>query len=247
MDPFTTAALAAQAGTGVFKTVAGAIGKAKANKALRTNAANRPKYQIQTPILDNQRIAESRASQGLSDGAIETYRSGAQRGLTASLSAMLMGGGSMNSVGELMDSYLAKSGQLSLMDEQMRVSNVKTLMDQNKEMGGELDKKFQFNVWAPWADRQQDLTSKVKESNKLLWSGISDMGSAAANYASARQYEDQGNNVFGQTAQQKALTHVDAIQKALEAKKKEAISDNMAPTIEQNLRNQYPGLLGGWG
>lgn len=253
MDPATISAIV-QGGIGLVNTIAGGIGEGKTEAELNRTMKLRPDYQIQKPILDNQAIEESRASHGLSDSTINNYQEFAQRGLSSSLDAILKGGGSMNNVGNLYGSYGSNERSLAILDDQARANNVRSLVDQNRELGGELDKQWEINKWAPWADKMQALNAKLKRQGAQFQSGLSTVASAASNYGTSKEYQKEGDSVYGaKIGADDGInpTHIDSANQIMENLNRHLTPvNNPQPrnvsgvNIPGKLRMNYPGLMG---
>jgi hypothetical protein len=195
MDPVTISA-AIQAGAGIVQGVSGLIQQAKAKKMARSN--KRPTYRRPKEIDTNQAVAESRASQGLSDGARQVMDQSNDRALTASLEAITKNGGSVNNIGSIYGANISGRQRMVLVDEEMRARNVQGLINQNNEMAAYKDKEWQVNVFAPYADKAQAAATLAKQGSENLWKGINTVGSAAANYMTGKQYENEADRVFGE-------------------------------------------------
>jgi hypothetical protein len=194
MDPMTIAA-AAQLGAGLVQGVTGAIQKGKAKRMARAN--KRPVYEIQKPILDNQSLIESRAGQGLSDAALQTYRQSSERGLTSSIDAILAGGGSVNNIADLYSSFEGGISKMSLIDEEMRTRNVQNLITQNNALAGEQEKAWQINVYAPYADKAQAAAALSKQGTDNIWKGVNSVIGAGTNLATGNLYKKVIAAVYG--------------------------------------------------
>jgi hypothetical protein len=247
MEP-TTALSIGQAGIGVIQMIGSAIGQAKADADLKKNAKLRPLYKIQKPIKDNQAIAESRASKGLNDRTLNNYNEFTQRNLTASLNTMMMGGTAMNNIGEVFSSADAGERKLAIMDDEMQARNVRELVLQNREMGGELDKEWMWNVQAPWKDKQQAILARLQKNQQGVSDGINTVANAAANYVTSKQYEKEGDQVFGNKVAEatSAVAGLDRILgRSTGAAGAYGQETSRAMPIEDQMRLRYPGLIGG--
>lgn len=196
MDPLTIGAIIGGA-QGVGQLVTGIVQKSKAAKMARKNP--RPKYEIQKEILDNQNLTESKASEGLSDAAKQVYSTGAERGLSSSINAILKGGGSVNNIADIYDTYQGGISKLALIDEEMRARNIQNMINQNNVLASEKDKQWQVNVFAPYADKAQAAAALSKQGMDNIWKGVNTMTGAATNYLMGQQYAKEGANVFGGT------------------------------------------------
>lgn len=194
MDPMLISA-AAQAGAGVVQGVTGIIQTAQAKKMAKNN--KRPTYKIQQENFNNQELIESRAGQGLSDAALQVLQQNNQRGLSASLDAVLAGGGSVNNVGDLYGNFSDGVSKMALIDEEMRTRNIQNLIAQNQSMAAEKDKAWQVNVWAPYADKAQAAAVLQKQGSDNIWKGVNSVLGAGQSAAAGGLFKKEADNVYG--------------------------------------------------
>lgn len=195
MDPMLIAA-GAQAAAGVAQAVSGMFQNAKAKKIAAKNP--RPKYYIPKAVKDNQSLIESKAGQGMSDAARNTFIQEQERGLTAGIEAILKGGGSVNNIADIYGNYSSGVARMSIIDDEMRAANIRNMIAQNNEMASFKDKEWQINVFAPYADKAQAAAALKKQGSDNLWKGINTVTSAAANYATSEMYQNESDRVFGE-------------------------------------------------
>lgn len=254
MDPLTIAAIGSQAAAGLVQGITGIFQSAKANKMAKSNI--RPFYKIQKPILDNQAIAESRASKGLSDASKELYIQESDRGITSGIDAITTGGGTVNNIADL---YTARNNgvtKMALIDDAMRVNNMKNLTEQNNVLADAEDKQWQVNEWGPYADKAQAAAALKKQGSENTWKGVNTVVGAVANAATAKQYDKEQSGVF-------AGRHTDPVY-SVDAPDNMPTSsgrtfNTTAPlpfqssvlrnrtTTTQTIQNKYPGLMMGRG
>lgn len=151
-----------------------------------------PYYNIQKPILDNQALSESLAGQGLSDQALETYRSSVDRSLNNSVNAILMGGGSVNNISDLFDTAQNNDQHIALLDEEVRQKNLQNLMKQNETLAGEQEKAWMINQYAPYQDTKQLISQLKTQANQNKWAGINSITGAVGNAAIGGLMSDPG-------------------------------------------------------
>lgn len=152
-----------QAGLGIGQ-------KAKAAKMAAGN--KRPEYEISQQAKDNQALAESMASEGLSDSAKQLYTSNADRGLTSSIDAILKGGGDVNAITDLNDGYNQSLSQFAMAEDQAKFRNLNILMRANDALGAEHDKAWQINQYAPYADKAQQAAQMSASGMQNISGGI---------------------------------------------------------------------------
>jgi hypothetical protein len=127
---------------------------------------------------DQLALAQNEVSNGMSADARAGYDQETDKDLSASLDAILKGGGSVNNVGEVFDHSQTGRQRFAMMKESVRMNDINNLMSAYNNMGEQSDKQFQFNEWAPWADRSQANAEQEKAGQNMMWSGISGLGSS---------------------------------------------------------------------
>lgn len=161
---------AAIALAGLGMSVYGAAKKAKAEKAAKAN--KQPEYKIPQEEVDNLRLAETLGNQGMSLASRTVYQNAADRGLTATTSAILRGGGDANSIGNAYQKYNEGIANMSIYDDQRRLQNLQNLMGQRSRMSSFRDKDYQLNEYAPWANRAQALAAQMAGGQNTMMSGL---------------------------------------------------------------------------
>lgn len=165
------------AGIGIYKLV---DGNNKQKKADRMAAANvRPVYNIPQTDYDNLSLSESRASTGLGDSSTTAMQNNYDRGLSASISGILKGGGDANATANAYDNYLTNINQMTLADDAAKINNIKTLMGARYRMSDQLDKQWQINKYGPYADKQQEIAQLRGMGYAEKDAGLGMIGSAA--------------------------------------------------------------------
>lgn len=193
------AGLAVNAGLQAAMGVAQMVQAGKQNKEAKDLQKNfvDARYEIGAPILDNQALAESRASQGLSDAARSVYEDSVNRKMTLSVDAILRGGGSINSISDLYDTSEDDSAALTMLEEELRLKTAQTYMAQNERYAAELEKQWQVNEYAPAQDKKQMIATLRGQANDNKWKGLNTIGSAVGNYVGANQLQNNINTVYG--------------------------------------------------
>ncbi len=184
MDPITIAALGAQALTGLVQGVTGILQKGKAKRMAASN--KRPFYNIPQTELENKRIADRNAARGLSDEARNLYTQSSDRQLTAGIDAITTGGGTVDNIAELYTAANSGVSKMALLDDQMRVENMRRLTEENNRYSDSMDKQWQVNQWGPYADKAQAAAALSKQGTDNTWKGVNTIGESVANYATAK-------------------------------------------------------------
>jgi hypothetical protein len=162
----------------------GAVKQGQANKAMRN--AKRPTYQTPDTENENTALLEYLAGQGLSDNTKSFALNNADRGMTASLDAILKGGGDVNQVDKVYDKYLTNVSALSVADDQARLRNIYGLIQQRQRISDFSDKEFLYNEDGPYKDKMQAAAQQKAYGQSLIQQGIGIAGTAGAGYAGAK-------------------------------------------------------------
>ena len=178
---------------GIYQVAHGAHQKNLAKKAAAAN--QRPAYNIPQYNYDNLSLAESRAGTGLDASSKQYLTDNADRGLSTSLNTILRGGGDANSASSLYDTYLNNLGQVGLMDNQARVANMASLVNQRNRMSDLQDKAWMINTYGPYADKQQQIAQQKAYGQAQEDKGIGTIASAAESGFNAYNNSQDVNNL----------------------------------------------------
>lgn len=211
---------ATQGTTGFLTTLEGKLELQKAKKREQAAGA-RPTYETPNPILENQVLAESNFAQGgLSEAARQILTDQNQQAFASALSTLMRTGGGLNSMSELYGVLGQNTERLALLDDEINFRNLQLLMNQNKSMGEEMDKLYQINKLAPWADEKQAIAemralahNKVSAGRTMInqsgatisgsdSSGMGGSGQGSKSSMSKGSGGYQGEDVFGQSYKQ---------------------------------------------
>lgn len=176
MDPVTIAMLASS----LFKMGKGFIDQGNAKKMAAS--AVRPEYEISQQVKDNQALAESRVGQGLSDSSKQLFTTQQDRGLTASIDAILRTGGDANQVNEAYDGFNTGLSRLSLAEDEAKFRNMNMYLRANEQLAQEQDKAWQINKYAPYADKMKLASQNKQAADANVSGGISGLLGTGAMY-----------------------------------------------------------------
>lgn len=163
----------------------GAIEKSKAKKQQAALLASRPKYTIPQSETDIQNLAESRANQGMGAGARQQLQNNADRALSTSTNAALMGGGDANSIGNIVDKSTNAYSQNAIYDDQQRLKNLDMLQTTWARNTANQDKQWDINNNQPWKDQTTANSQDLQYANGVINQGIGSLGKAASGAAGA--------------------------------------------------------------
>ena len=185
MEPISTAS-AIQTGVGLAQSVLGLINSGKAKKEAEQLEKTRPKRSISPYAKDELSLAESELASGMGAEAKQAFQEGIDRSLSSSLGATLKYGGGVNMVGQLYDQSVQGQQRLAALEENIRLNQVSNVIQAYRNMTNELDTNFQFNEFAPWADKAQANAQARQQSANMVMSGVDTATSGAMSF-----WEDQ--------------------------------------------------------
>jgi hypothetical protein len=197
----------------------GLIGEGKAKRLERS--LHRPNYEIPQEDTDTYNLAESQASEGMSEASKQDYAQQAQRGTSQSIDAILKAGGNANNIADLYSNYETGFEKLGIIDEQLRADKQKTYFERSDRMADDVDKQWMINVYAPWADKMQAAKQLHDVSAAKVSGAISNQLQTIGNLASSATFGVGGGGGGGNVSQAKTATTTP-------------------------IANNYPGLSGGW-
>lgn len=157
------------------------------SKQAKSNAKHdiRPEYSTPKYEKENLNYLESTAGYGLSDTTKSLYSQGAERGLTASVDAILKAGGDPNTISNVNQNYLDSMSRMALLDERAKLDKINAVIGQRQRMSVYADKEWQLNKLYPWMDRQQRYAQDLAEGNKLTYMGISQLSNSVGQLGGA--------------------------------------------------------------
>lgn len=179
---------------GVAQTVTGLINNKKTKKEAARLAATRPKLESSPYLADQLSLARSELQSGMSGAAERAYEEGLSRDTSSSLDAILKGGGDINNVAEIFDRSAVGRQRLSLMKENLRLSQINNLVNAQTASENQRQQMFQFNDFAPWADASRANAQGRQKAQDMIWGGLQTVASSvmgAGQGAAARS--DFGN------------------------------------------------------
>jgi len=194
-------------GLGLAKTVGGLIGESKANSRAKELEKSRPKFQISKESTDELALNESELANGIGAKATRSYNESADKGLGTSLSAILKGGGNVNSVGDLYGADDAGRQRLVQLNESSRLGHIQNLMNSQRNMAEEQQKQFEFNQWRPFADKAQANAAAKEAANAQVSSGISSVAGAAMEFGQNKAELDMFRDYLNPSVNQTQTTN----------------------------------------
>jgi hypothetical protein len=188
------AAQAIQAGLAVAKTVTGLVNKGKAKREAARLKRSRPKYEIGQGYGQNLDLAESEASTGMSAVAENAYNQLADKQFSSSLDAILKSGGTATNVADVYGQGEEGRLRLAQLSDEMRMNKINSVMRSREAMAEQEDKKFLYNVDAPWKNAVAANSEARRGADEQIWSGLQSIGSTAMQFADQQSQQKQYDN-----------------------------------------------------
>lgn len=159
-----------------------AYGAYQKNKAKKLSANDQaPNYDISEQYYNNLGLAESQFAQGgISPEALAQLAQVSQQNLTASTSAILQGGGSVNDISKLYGIADTANKSLIIPNEQLKLQKLTNLMEARKDLAGQEIMQYKVNQLDRWKDRAVANAMLGAEGNKNIASGLDTFGTAVA-------------------------------------------------------------------
>jgi hypothetical protein len=183
-----TASLVIGGISAVGKIVGGFSQTAHAKKLARNNI--RPTFDIQKEYFENRDIAANMAQRGLSDQALNFFGDQAARGLSASASATLQGGGGINALQNQLDTYQQGIRSIAAQDAELQNNNLKFFIDRNADVAKQKVQKWVIDKYEPFKDTAKAAAQERAAGIQNINTGISEGLGVASSAATAGMNRD---------------------------------------------------------
>lgn len=187
--PLLALAIAATAA----KAVSGEVQANKAKKEAAALAANRPLLGNNSYAQDQLALTGSELARGNNTPGMQAYDESTGRDLSTSIGAILKGGGDVNNVADLFSNSNQGRQRALLMSDNLRLNQINNYIRSSQYADNANQQQFQFNQFAPWADKAQATANARLAANNKIWGAVDEFGSAAMQYGSGNGY----NNAAG--------------------------------------------------
>jgi hypothetical protein len=177
-------------GIGLAESVVGLVNKGKLKKEAAQLEANRPKYKIQKEFGQDVSLMESELGKGMSARAERAYNAATDRQLSSSLSAILKGGGNVNSIGDLYAAGETGRQNLAIMQDNLRLNQINNLVAARQRMAQEEQTAWQVNEYAPFKDKATALGMERQEADKQIWAGVNTLGSSVMQFGQDKKEQN---------------------------------------------------------
>lgn len=198
MDPFTIGAIAQGVG-GIISGINGISQRRQAKRMLRS--LQRPQYNIPNEVLQNQKMAEQAAQQGLPSQQYAQAMQNISRQQNQALQASRDRRGGLMTVAQNQQSANDALLNLDVANANARMQNQQTLYGINNQVAGYRDKAFDINRMQPYQRDYQYANSLLGAGNQNIMGGIDRLLGAGAGVAGGKQmWNSQGLFGNGQSA-----------------------------------------------
>jgi hypothetical protein len=85
---------------------------------------------------------------------------------------------------------------MMLMAQNLRQNQIANFQRASQLSEEDREKMFEFNTWAPWADKSQAIAAEKQQAAKTVNEGINTIGSAASSYLEGVQQRNDYKNYF---------------------------------------------------
>lgn len=162
---------------GLLSGVTGFFQRRKAKKELAK--LQRPEYSIPNEVLQNQKMAQLAASEGLPSQQYNNAMKNIQRSQANALSGAIDRRSALMALPKLQQQASDAYGKLDVADANARMSNQRQLYGINSQVAGYRDKEFNINKMQPYQDNLSYYRSLLGAGNQNLVAGIDKAASGA--------------------------------------------------------------------
>lgn len=168
-------AVAILGGAALFKIGSGIVKNAQAKKQAAINEASRPKY-TRSPYVGQQlSLAESELMNNQED---DIMRQQGDEDLSASLDAIMKGGGNPNNVSAIFGESQRGRQRYALIRSNIRMNKIQNLQRAQELAEEDRERAFGFNEVAPYKDRAAAIAQSAQSAQADISSGVDSLASA---------------------------------------------------------------------
>lgn len=149
----------------------------------------RPTFDIQQEYFDNRDIAAERAQHGFGEESLDFYSDQAGRGLSTSLSSLLQGGGGINSVQGVLDTYQQGIRSVAAQDAQLQNENIRYFIDRNADVAKQKVQKWVIDKYEPFKDTAAAAAQERAAGFQNISTGLGEATATASSFATGNLYE----------------------------------------------------------
>lgn len=183
-----------------YGAISGAVKAKKAQKEREKLANERPVIGDSKVLNEQLALARSELSRGNNTPGQVAAEKMMDSNFSASLQALLQGGGNANNVADLYGDAVTGRMQLAMASDNIRRQNIMNLMNAGNQSENFRQQQWQANRFAPWADASQAAAASYQAANQQMMAGLSSAASIGANWASQIENGNGYNNYFGKNS-----------------------------------------------
>lgn len=141
------------------------------NKSSKMDSAQPP---LEIPDIYNSNVGllEQEAQTGYSPETLKYLSDTLGQNLSQSTSAILQGGGSINSIANLYNTNAQQMRAIGAENDKLRTSKLSQLIEARKDLAGMQLKQWQMNVLDQWKNKQTASAMIAQQGNQLINSGL---------------------------------------------------------------------------
>lgn len=162
---------AGQLGYGIYQAVEG-------NKQYNKLMANRPQRTTDINILNNQKLAQGIASEGIPDSAKSYYTDNINRTLGSGINAILEGGGDLNMINSLIGGATNSYKSLLAQDAQQKLANQGVELQANQNVANQNQENWNWNTADPYLTNLARATQQTNSGAQNIAGGFQAIGGA---------------------------------------------------------------------
>lgn len=151
-----------------------------------------PFYKIQDEYFQNRNMAGVLAGGGMPAASKDYYTTESHRGLGASISAVLQGGGDPSGISRVFDVYNRSIDRTTAMDAEQQIKNIQYFMGVNKDLAGQKTMKWALDEYQPYQNKLKEITQRRAAAERNKWEGIQTAIGSTGAFATSQQNNDLG-------------------------------------------------------
>ena len=131
----------------------------------------RPFYQIQNEYAQNRNNAAVNASGGTPQSELDYATGEYQRGLGAGISGVLQGGGNINDIDKLFDTYNKSIDRTSAQSAEQHLRNIDYFSKANADYAGQKTTQWALNQYQPFEEKRKQLSENISADKQNIAGG----------------------------------------------------------------------------
>lgn len=154
-------------------------------------------YKIQDEYKQNLNNAAITASGGTPQSELDSVTGGYQKGLGAGISGTLQGGGSVNDINKLFDTYNKSIDKTYAESAEQHLKNMEYFAKQNADYAGQKTTQWALNEYKPKQDKLKQITENISADKTNEYAGLNSMIGTASAAGTSSQNNPLLDKIFG--------------------------------------------------